>query len=261
MAAHSRESDGKIDVVGTGVSPRSLDDVVESILTPPPQGQYVAIANVHSLMMSRRSPALAEAMGEADIVTPDGMPLVWALRGLGAADQERVHGMAVVDACLDRGVRTGARHYFYGSSIETLDQIRSNLAEAVEVVGFHSPPFRPLTSEEVDEDVERIRRAEPTVVWVGLGAPKQELWMARMHPRLPGVSLVGVGAVFDWLAGNVTKAPEWMQRSGLEWLYRLAKEPRRLWRRYIWNNPAYLVLLGAQIVRTRVTSVSRRRGR
>ena len=244
--------------MGTPVTARPLDHVVDAILAPPPTGQYVAIANVHSLMMSRRSPDLSRAMRAAHIVTPDGMPLVWALRTLGHPEQERVHGMAVVDACLDRGRETGARHYFYGSSNETLDQIRRRLPDGVEAAGFHSPPFRPLTDAEISEDVDRILESAPTVVWVGLGAPKQELWMHRMHARLPGISLVGVGAVFDWLAGNVTKAPDWMQSAGLEWLYRLSREPRRLWRRYLWNNPAYLVLLGTQIAKERLIGASRR---
>lgn len=237
-----------VDVVGTAVTAQSLDAVVVAILTPPPEGCYVAVANVHSLMMSRRSDALAQAMQQADIVTPDGMPLVWMVRATGHPDQDRVHGMAVVERCLRDGVSLDARHYFYGSSQDTLDEIRRRLPTDVKVVGTHSPPFRPLTEQEIEEDVERMLEARPTVVWVGLGAPKQELWMHQMHPRLPGISLVGVGAVFDWLAGRVTKAPEWMQRAGLEWLYRLSREPKRLWRRYVWNNPVFLLLAARQLV-------------
>ncbi len=139
-----------------------------------------------------------------------------------------------------------------GSSPATLACPESNLMTTypgLALAGTYSPPFRPLTDEEAADDAARILSSGAHVVWVGLGAPKQELRMARMHPLLAGVTLVGIGAVFDWFAGNVSKAPDWMQKAGLEWLYRLSREPRRLWRRYIWNNPAYLGLLGLQLAR------------
>jgi N-acetylglucosaminyldiphosphoundecaprenol N-acetyl-beta-D-mannosaminyltransferase len=173
------------------------------------------------------------------------------LKGLGHDDQERVHGMALATRTIERGLASGTRHFFYGSSQETLDAMRSNLETdfpGIEIAGMYSPPFRPLTDDEAVADAEMIRSTGADIVWVGLGAPKQELWMHRMHPRLPGTALVGIGAVFDWFAGNVTKAPDWMQQAGLEWLYRLSREPKRLWRRYIYNNPAYLILLGKQLV-------------
>jgi N-acetylglucosaminyldiphosphoundecaprenol N-acetyl-beta-D-mannosaminyltransferase len=251
-APHMLSHNGKTNVVGTGVSALSMDATVERVLNPPADGAYVAVANVHSLMMSRSNPALAAAMADADMVTPDGMPLVWALKGMGHSDQERVHGMALATKAIERGLGSGVRHYFYGSSPATLAALESNLLASypeLALAGTYSPPFRPLTDEEAAEDAARILASGAQVVWVGLGAPKQELWMARMHPLLPGVTLVGVGAVFDWFAGNVTKAPDWMQKAGLEWLYRLSREPRRLWRRYIWNNPAYLGLLGLQLAR------------
>lgn len=245
----------RLPVVGTGVSILTLEDTVQRILTPPREGAFVAVANVHSLMTARSNPQLAAALTEADIVTPDGMPLVWALRGLGRREQERVHGMALAAATMEAGIDGGVRHFFYGSSPQTLDALRTNLGHAypnIQIAGTHSPPFRPLTDEETKDDARRILESGATIVWVGLGAPKQELWMHRMRPLLPGISLVGVGAVFDWFAGNVAKAPDWMQRSGLEWLYRLSREPRRLWRRYAYNNPAYLVLLGRQLLSHRL---------
>jgi len=241
----------RLPVVGTPVSAITMDEAVAQILDPGQKGIYVAVANVHSLMTARSDRQLAAAMREADIVTPDGMPLVWALKGLGHERQERVHGMALSTRTIERGLVKKTRHFFYGSSPETLAAMRTNLEiefPGIQIAGMYSPPFRPLTDEEAAADAEMIRASGADVVWVGLGAPKQELWMRRMHPLLPGVSLVGVGAVFDWFAGNVTKAPEWMQRAGLEWLFRVSREPKRLWRRYIYNNPAYLVLLGKQLV-------------
>ncbi len=152
------------------------------------------------------------------------------------------------------------RHYLYGSSPEVLEAIRRRILEvapAAVVVGAKAPPFRPLTTAEEDVDVAAIRASKADIVWVGLGMPKQELWMHRVRDRLPGVALIGVGAAFDFLAGTKKQAPGWMQRSGLEWLYRLVHEPRRLWKRYIWNNPAYLMLAGYQVVTTQL----RRRAR
>jgi N-acetylglucosaminyldiphosphoundecaprenol N-acetyl-beta-D-mannosaminyltransferase len=202
-APHMLSHNGKTNVVGTGVSALSMDATVERVLNPPADGAYVAVANVHSLMMSRSNPALAAAMADADMVTPDGMPLVWALKGMGHSDQERVHGMALATKAIERGLGSGVRHYFYGSSPATLAALESNLLASypeLALAGTYSPPFRPLTDEEAAEDAARILASGAQVVWVGLGAPKQELWMARMHPLLPGV-LVGVGAV-RWLGSG-----------------------------------------------------------
>ncbi|MCB1247003.1 MAG: WecB/TagA/CpsF family glycosyltransferase, partial [Acidimicrobiia bacterium] len=137
-------------------------------------------------------------------------------------------------------------------TIETLKTQIALFAPGATIVGHIAPPFRPLTAEEHAEDIATIRGSGADVVWVGLGMPKQELWMGANHDALPGVALVGVGAAFDFLAGTVKQAPGWMQRSGLEWVYRLIQEPRRLWRRYIWNNPAYVVLLTIQVLTTKM---------
>ncbi len=126
------------------------------------------------------------------------------------------------------------------------------------IVGIHSPPFRELTTEEHAAELEDIRASGADIVWVGLGMPKQELWMHQVKSDLPGIAVLGVGAAFDFLAGTVKQAPGWMQRSGLEWLYRLIQEPRRLWRRYVFNNPGYVVLLSVQIVKTKLGRIFRR---
>ena len=146
----------------------------------------------------------------------------------------------------------GWKHYLYGSTAETLEALQVELGEIApqsEIVGAFSPPFREMTSEESDAAMGAIRDSGADVVWVGLGMPKQELWMHRMRPELPGIALLGVGAAFDFLAGTKKQAPAWMQKAGLEWLFRLVQEPRRLWRRYVWNNPAYVVLLTVQVIR------------
>ncbi len=240
----------KEDVLGTGISLVDVDGVV-SVLD---QGVTVAICNVHSVMSARRDRTLHAALEDTDIATPDGMPLVWALRAFGHGEQTRCTGIDVLELAFEQG--TNLSHFFYGSTEATLVELRSAMADrypTAVIAGAISPPFRPLSEEEDEAHLARIRESGANVVWVGLGMPKQELWMARVRHRLPGVSLVGVGAAFDWLAGNVSRAPEWMRDAGLEWLYRLSREPRRLWRRYVFNNPAYLLLLGIEIVRRKVT--------
>ncbi|HLT96514.1 MAG TPA: WecB/TagA/CpsF family glycosyltransferase [Acidimicrobiia bacterium] len=241
----------RYDVFGTKVCLTTVREVSDALMTR--RGISVIIANVHSVMASRRDPALAEAIARADIVTPDGVPLTWALR-LDDLEAVRVTGIEVLTDVADRGRAAGIRHYFYGSTAETLEKIAGRLRSdhpGIEIAGLFSPPFRALTDDEIAEHAREISAAGAHIVWVGLGMPKQELWMQRIRPFLPEVSLVGVGAAFDWLAGNQPMAPQWMRDRGLEWLYRLSKEPRRLWRRYIYNNPAYLVLLGNRWLRAR----------
>jgi N-acetylglucosaminyldiphosphoundecaprenol N-acetyl-beta-D-mannosaminyltransferase len=245
----------KVDVVGTGISATTLRDVVDHILSPPDEGLMVAISNVHAVMTARKDQALAKALTGADIATTDGMPLAWALRWLGHAGQERVGGLKVHLATIEAGLEDRVGHFFYGSTPETLDRMERNLRARypeVNITGMYSPPYGPIDEEELDKVLAEIRDSRTKVVWVGLGVPKQEVWIHQVRDRLPGVSLVGVGAVYDWVAGNVSVAPEWMQNAGLEWFYRLMKEPRRLWRRYIYNNPAYLVLLAGQVVMHKV---------
>lgn len=239
------------DVFGTRVSVTSVAEVGDLILGR--AGVCVVIANVHSVMSSRRDMALAAALDAADVVTPDGVPLTWAL-GVNGHEAVRVTGIDVLSDVANRGRTAGLRHYFYGSTPDTLDAMRTRLADdypGIEIVGTFAPPFRALADEEIVNHARAIMATGADVVWVGLGMPKQELWMDRIRDELTGVSLVGIGAAFDWVAGNQPMAPQWMRDRGLEWLYRLSKEPRRLWRRYAYNNPAFLVLLGRKWLKAR----------
>jgi N-acetylglucosaminyldiphosphoundecaprenol N-acetyl-beta-D-mannosaminyltransferase len=164
--------------------------------------------------------------------------------------QQRVYGPELMRrALVESGPSVG--HFLYGSSEATLQRLEARIAEfapQARIRGSISPPFRPLIEAEISAHADMILSSGATIVWVGLGLPKQELWMDRVAAKLPGFTLVGVGAAFDLLAGTVRQAPGWMQRSGLEWLFRLIQEPRRLWRRYIWNNPAFLGLFGIQML-------------
>lgn len=245
----------RVPVVGTPLSPVSYDIVLRAMDHPPAdRAQVFAFCNVHSVMTARRDAAVRRALHSADVTTPDGMPLVWVLRRKGCRDQARVYGPDLMEYALPHGVSRGWRHYLFGASDTTLDRLvagAERLAPGVQIVGRHAPPYRPLTPAEDDEIVAAIRASGANVVWVGLGMPKQELWMHRVRNRLPGVSLMGVGAAFDLLSGTVPQAPDWLQERGLEWAYRLWREPRRLWRRYLVNNPAFAVLALVDVARAR----------
>ncbi len=243
----------RLPVVGTAISattPEELLDLLDE--RPPDRALVVAFCNVHAVMTARGDAALAAALRDADVAAPDGMPLVWMLRALGRRGQPRVRGPDFLRRALREGVARGWSQFFFGATEETLARLRTTAEQAapgVDIAGWYAPPFRPLSPAEDEEIAAKIRAAGPALVWVGLGMPKQELWMHRMRERLPGMALLGVGAAFDLLAGNVREAPRWMQRTGLEWLFRLVQEPRRLWRRYLWNNPHFAARAVAQIVK------------
>lgn len=253
----------RVDLFGTPVSSCSVGGVARLVQDPGSSGRVIAIGNVHSVMSARRDADLAGALGAAEVVTPDGMPLVWAMRVNGDHRAQRVTGIDVMTTAIRQGVDDGVGHFFYGSTPEVLDGLLARLRDefpGIRVSGAISPPFRRLTHREMSEHIRQIRDSEATVVWVGLGMPKQELWMHDVHHELPGVTLVGVGAAFDWFAGNKKRAPAWMQRSGLEWLYRLSREPKRLWRRYALNNPQFMFLLTATWLGRRSHRPAHRRG-
>jgi N-acetylglucosaminyldiphosphoundecaprenol N-acetyl-beta-D-mannosaminyltransferase len=216
---------------------------------------YVCVAATHTVMATREDPELRAAVLGADFTVPDGQPLVWALNLLGHRLGERVYGPELMDRACERAARTGRRMYLYGGRDQgSLVHLTRNLRikhPGLQIVGGYVPPFRELTDEEEAEVVADVARSGAEVVWVGIGVPKQEKWMARMSERLPGCVLVGVGAAFDFHGGLIPQAPEWMQRNGLEWAFRLAHEPRRLWRRYLRYNPRFVAGFVRQWARER----------
>src|SRR4051794_26803997 len=206
---------------------------------------YLCVAAVHTVMASREDPELRDSVLGADFTVPDGQPLVWALRLLGHRLRDRVYGPELMDRACARAARSEQRFYLYGGrNAGALVQLARSLRlryPGLHIVGGHVPPFRDLTPDEDAAVAADIARCRADVVWVGLGVPKQEKWMARMRPLLDAPVLVGVGAAFDFHAGLVSQVPPWMQRLGLEWLFRLWQEPRRLWRRYLRYNPRFVV--------------------
>lgn len=216
---------------------------------------YVTAAAVHLIMVAREDEQTRQAVLGADLAVPDGQPLVWALRALGHRGASRVYGPDLMLRYCEHAARHGRTIYLYGGrDEEALGQLNLRLRQrfaGLRIVGGYSPPFRSLTDAEERWVIEDINRSDADVVWVGTGQPKQELWMAAMRPRLQVPVMVGVGAAFDFHAGLVPQAPAWMQRHGLEWAYRLAREPRRLWPRYVRYNPRFVLGFARQWARAR----------
>jgi N-acetylglucosaminyldiphosphoundecaprenol N-acetyl-beta-D-mannosaminyltransferase len=219
---------------------------------------YLCACNVHTVMASGEDPELRAALHGASINVPDGQPLVWAINALGHELAGRVYGPELMSLACARAAVSGQRFYLYGGRNQgALVQLALNLRRqypGVRIVGGYSPPHRLLTEEETDAVVLEINRSQADVVWVGIGVPKQEKWMAQLRPRLQTPLLIGVGAAFDFHAGLVPQAPNWLQEAGLEWAFRLAHEPRRLWRRYLRYNPMFLAAFAGQFIRTRLGS-------
>ncbi len=238
----------RCNVLGVGVS--AIDEATAiAVVRRWIEGRehhYVCVTGVHGVMESQRAPQLRRIHNEAGLVTPDGMPLVWISRARGFRHVDRVYGPSLMLSACAMSAAHGHRHFLYGGREGVADRLAARLGErfpGLQVVGTYCPPFRPHTEDEDARVVEMINRSRADIVWVGLGTPKQERWMAEHLGRVEAPVMIGVGAAFDFHAGLVKQAPRWMQRSGLEWLFRVLVEPRRLWRRYLYNNPNFLALL------------------
>jgi len=212
--------------------------------------RYVCVATVNNVMEAWDSPQFKTVTNQADLVTPDGMPLVWGLKLLGYREATRVYGPDLTPIVLQKSMENGIPVGFYGSSPEVLERLQAVITQrfpGIQIAYAFSPPFRPLTNEEDEEIVAAINRSGARILFIGLNTPKQDFWMAAHRGRVQAVML-GVGAAFDFLAGTKSQAPRWMMRNGLEWLYRLATEPRRLWKRYLKHNPRFVVLFAMQLM-------------
>lgn len=248
-------SPGSIEVLGTRVHAITRADAADRVTWWALGGESrsVAVATVNNVMEGYDDHDYLAVMRRADLITADGMPLVWALRLFGAPVARRVAGTELTQAILRRAAPNGIPVGFFGGTPEVLDRLRGWAEETfagLDVAFAVSPPFRPLSEEEEEQVVADIAASGARIVFVGLGCPKQELWMDRVHGRLPAVT-VGVGAAFDFLSGSKRRAPRFMQRAGLEWAFRLGSEPRRLWRRYARHNPRFVALFIAQLLHTR----------
>lgn len=242
-----------INILGIKVTPTNHNEVLKKMTdwVKNCQPHYVCVTGVHGIMESQRSQKLKSIHNHAGLVTPDGMPLVWLCRLHGAKQVQRVYGPDLLLEVCRQSITSGWKHYFYGGGPGVAEQLIARLTQSfpgLQVAGCASPPFRPLTPAEDFAAVEKINASGADIVWVGLGAPKQELWMGDHYGRITAPLMIGVGAAFDFHAGLKKQAPRWMQHSGLEWLFRLAEEPRRLWKRYLINNPAFIFLVILQLL-------------
>jgi N-acetylglucosaminyldiphosphoundecaprenol N-acetyl-beta-D-mannosaminyltransferase len=217
--------------------------------------RVVLLRDVHGAMCARTNPTVRDAQEDADLVLPDGMPLVWAVRLAGGPGISRVCGIDLLPIACHFGVERQWRHYFYGASPNVADHLAETMRKqfpGIQIVGTHCPPFRPLSPEEDDAVCAQIREARPDFVWVSLSTPKQDLWMHEHRGRCGGATMIGVGGAFEINAGLIDRAPTWMQRSGLEWSYRLFQEPGRLWKRYVNSLPAFTVLAALELIKFRM---------
>lgn len=262
----SRETDSRVNVLGVGVSPLTIPGAVmrvQEAAANPGFAGYVTVTGVHGVMESQRDSELRRIHNRSFLTTPDGMPMVWLARWSGFEGCERVYGPDLMLEVVRQSETGGQGHYLFGGGEGVVERLGDALQEkfgGVNIAGTMTPPFRPLTEDEEEALVADLQRTQPHFLWVGLSTPKQERFMhdfLNRHRSLTegwdhGIVLFGVGAAFDFHAGDVRQAPRWIQRAGLEWLFRLLMEPRRLWKRYLFNNPAFVCRIIPQLMgRTR----------
>lgn len=261
----------RINVLGVGISVLTLDTAVEAVNKALASGSqcYITVTGVHGISECQRDPELLRIHNESLLSTPDGMPLTWLGRfhGIGPTEMDRVYGPDLMLRIIEDGQQSkqrekGLRHFLLGGAEGVAEILRDKLLARIpnaEIVGIRTPPFRPLTQVEEHDLVEELRLLRPDCLWVGLSTPKQERFMADLLSRYGAAStgplklpaplvMFGVGAAFDFHAGLMPQAPRWIQRAGMEWGYRLATEPRRLWRRYLTNNPLFVARIAMQLL-------------
>jgi N-acetylglucosaminyldiphosphoundecaprenol N-acetyl-beta-D-mannosaminyltransferase len=242
----------RVNILGVGVSALNMDMALrqtESLLDRGEQG-YVCVTGVHGIMEAQSDDVFREILNRSFLTTPDGMPTVWLGRVHGFKDMSRVYGPDYMLALCQRSVTRGYRHFLYGGKPGVAEELRADLVRrfpGLQIVGTYTPPFRPLNPDEEEDLRSQLERSQADVLWCGLSTPKQERFISSYYHKMPVKLMVGVGAAFDLLSGNLSEAPDWMKRAGLQWLYRLMKEPRRLWRRYLLNNPKFAWLTFLQL--------------
>jgi N-acetylglucosaminyldiphosphoundecaprenol N-acetyl-beta-D-mannosaminyltransferase len=242
----------RVNVLGVGISALNLQsalaEVAEAIRSR--RKGYICVTGVHGVMEAQSNEAFRKILNNAFLCTPDGMPMVWVGKANGHSQMSRVYGPDLMLDICQWSETNSCRHFFYGGAPGVADLLAEKLKvrfPKMQIVGTYTPPFRALNPDEENELREKIRAAQVDIIWVGLSTPKQEKFMAEYLPQLDTTLMVGVGAAFDFLSGRVKQAPRWMQRSGLEWFYRLCSEPRRLAGRYFKNNPVFAAKIAMQL--------------
>ena len=242
----------RVNVLGVGISVLNLQSALAAIAAAVREKRkgYICVTGVHGVMEAQADAAFKKILNNAFLCTPDGMPMVWAGKLNGHREMRRVYGPdLMLDVCA-WSETSGAKHFFYGGADGVAELLAQKLKEKfpkLQVAGTFTPPFRALNEIEVCDLQKRISESQPDILWVGLSTPKQEKFMAEFLPKLDATVMIGVGAAFDFHSGRVKQAPRWMQRSGLEWFYRLCSEPRRLAKRYFRNNPLFVLKFFGQL--------------
>lgn len=241
-----------IPVIGAPIDAITWHQAIERISqwASERQSRYVCICNVHSVVTAHQDHEFSRVVHEADMATPDGAPVAWLMRKLGIRSQERINGPDLMWEYFTHAAQHNEAIYLYGGQQSTLDTLQKVLSEKfpeLKIAGAYSPPYRPLSKEEQTQVIDSINDSGASTVWVSLGCPKQEKWMAAQRGHINAV-MIGVGAAFDYHAGTIQRAPLWMQKNGLEWLHRLCSEPRRLWKRYLVTNTLFIYYAGKQLL-------------
>ncbi len=247
----------RIPILGIGVDAQTFERAIQTLLawTQEKRGRYVSTCPVYTLMLATENPAVRAALDQADMVAADGMPIVWLQRRRGVRSAERVYGPDILLALCQRSVELGLRHFFLGGETGVASQLADTLRErfpGLQVAGMLSPSIEQAAPDPAL--TAQILASDPQVVWVGLGSPKQDLWMAANKAQLP-VLMIGVGAAFDFLTGRQRQAPLWARNKGLEWLFRLLHQPGRLWRRYLIYNPRFVLAVLREELRRSITGL------
>lgn len=235
----------RVNVLGVGISVLNLDralEVISKAIAARTKG-YITVTGVHGVSEAQDDAEFRRILNESFLCTPDGMPTVWMGKLAGHKEMSRVYGPDLMELVCQTGVARGWKHFFYGGAKGVTEKLKTRLEQrfpGIQIVGTYTPPFRALNADEERDLTDAVARAKPDLFWVGLSTPKQERFMANYLPKLDTTLMIGVGAAFDFHAGTVKQAPRWIQRSGLEWAFRVWQEPRRLWKRYARNNPLFL---------------------
>lgn len=249
----------KFYILEVGISAINMSDacltVEEAVLKK--QKKYICVCPVSTIMECKGNREVFNSVNQADLVTPDGMPIVWIGRLLGFKDIRRVYGPELMLKICDISVKKGYRSYLYGSSDYVLNKMKEKLNKkypGLIISGSFSPPFRQISRDEDNEIIDKINGSNSDIVWVGLGSPKQDLWMREHRDKINTPVLIGVGAAFDFLAGVKPQAPVWIRNIGFEWLFRLVTEPKRLWHRYLIKYPLFIYYLFLDLFKGRINS-------
>ena len=243
----------RFDVIRCKISKTNMQGAVNKILVRVQSGEggYVCFTNVHTCVTAYSNPEYRAVLNQSFMTLPDGKPVYWVGRAKGVAGIQQIPGPDFLPCLMSHNGKPPLRHYFYGGRPDVLEKLVENMKtrypQAI-IAGWESPPFRELSPQEDSQAVSRIKESMANIVWVGLGSPKQDYWMASHREQLKPAILLGVGAAFDFHAGNVKRAPMWMRSVGLEWLHRLAQEPRRLWRRYLVTNSLFVIYVLKELV-------------